>query len=99
MPHLRHGGNLANAALQPRQNRIATATILDLFITASALLSLFTMNVVQTRPSRNRVVEEKSSKKGQTVDFYQEIPQYELSLDEFEEYALARLKVCISKVL
>lgn len=94
---------MANAALQPRQNRQESALLLhatiDLFITASALLSLFTMNVVQTRPSRNRVVEEKSSKKGQTVDFYQEIPQYELSLDEFEEYALARLKVCISKVL
>lgn len=28
------------------------------------------------------------------VDMYAEIPSFELSLDEFEEYALARLKVC-----
>ena len=27
------------------------------------------------------------------VDMYSEIPSLELSLDEFEEYALARLKV------
>lgn len=51
------------------------------------------MNVVQSRPSRNRMTEEKSSNKSQNVDFYQDIPSYELSLDEFEEYALARLKV------
>jgi hypothetical protein len=28
-----------------------------------------------------------------TLDFYNDIPQSELSLDEFEEYALGRLKV------
>lgn len=28
------------------------------------------------------------------VDMYLETPAFELSLDEFEEYALARLKVC-----
>ena len=28
------------------------------------------------------------------VDMYQDVPSFELSLDEFEEYALARLKVC-----
>ena len=28
------------------------------------------------------------------VDMYMEVPSFELSLDEFEEYALARLKVC-----
>ena len=27
------------------------------------------------------------------VDMYSDIPSFELSLDEFEEYALARLKV------
>ena len=27
------------------------------------------------------------------VDMYLDVPSYELSLDEFEEYALARLKV------
>lgn len=30
------------------------------------------------------------------VDMYLDIPSFELSLDEFEEYALARLKVSIS---
>lgn len=54
------------------------------------------MNVVQSRPSRSRVTEEKTSKKAQTVDFYDNVPQYELSLDEFEEYALARLKVILN---
>ena len=29
------------------------------------------------------------------LSFYGEPPSYELSLDEFEEYALARLKVCL----
>lgn len=57
---------------------------------------LITMNVVQSRPSRSRVTEEKTSKKAQTVDFYDNVPQYELSLDEFEEYALARLKVILN---
>ena len=28
------------------------------------------------------------------MDMYTDIPSFELSLDEFEEYALARLKVC-----
>jgi hypothetical protein len=28
------------------------------------------------------------------VDMYTDVPSFELSLDEFEEYALARLKVC-----
>ena len=51
------------------------------------------MNVVQTRPVRNRLSEEPRAAKQQAVDFYQDIPSFELSLDEFEEYALARLKV------
>ena len=50
------------------------------------------MNVVQSRPVRNRVSEEPRATR-QAVDFYQDIPNFELSLDEFEEYALARLKV------
>jgi hypothetical protein len=29
------------------------------------------------------------------VDMYLDIPTFELGLDEFEEYALARLKVCM----
>jgi len=32
-----------------------------------------------------------------TLDFYSQIPQFELCLDEFEEYALLRLKVCYSR--
>ena len=31
-----------------------------------------------------------------TLNFYAEPPHFEMSLDEFEEFALARLKVCIS---
>ena len=30
---------------------------------------------------------------GNDVDMYLDVPSFELSLDEFEEYALARLKV------
>ena len=33
---------------------------------------------------------------GSEVDMYLDVPSFELSLDEFEEYALARLKVCVS---
>jgi len=33
------------------------------------------------------------------VDMYTDVPSFELSLDEFEEYALARLKVCEHHVL
>ena len=50
------------------------------------------MNVVSSRPVK-KLTEEKASKSLQKVDFYEEVPHYELSLDEFEEYALARLKV------
>jgi hypothetical protein len=50
------------------------------------------MNVVSSRPVK-KLTEEKASKSLQKVDFYDDVPHYELSLDEFEEYALARLKV------
>jgi hypothetical protein len=54
-----------------------------------------TMNVVQSRPVQSRTTEDASSGASkQAVNFYRDIPSYELSLDEFEEYALARLKVC-----
>ncbi len=33
------------------------------------------------------------------VDMYLDVPSFELSLDEFEEYALARLKVSDSHVI
>lgn len=35
-----------------------------------------------------------SSSSATDVDMYLDVPSFELSLDEFEEYALARLKVC-----
>ena len=34
-----------------------------------------------------------SSSSSNDVDMYLDVPSFELSLDEFEEYALARLKV------
>lgn len=33
------------------------------------------------------------------VNMYLDVPSFELSLDEFEEYALARLKVSVTSVL
>ena len=33
------------------------------------------------------------------VDMYLDVPSFELSLDEFEEYALARLKVGLSTLI
>ena len=33
------------------------------------------------------------------VDMYLDVPSFELSLDEFEEYALARLKVGLSTII
>ena len=53
------------------------------------------MNVVQSnRPQKvslGSVSPGVSS--GPTVEFYNDIPDCELSLDDFEEFALARLKV------
>lgn len=56
------------------------------------------MNVVSSRPVK-KLTEEKASKFLQKVDFYDDVPHYELSLDEFEEYALARLKVSFYRCL
>lgn len=59
-----------------------------------------TMNVVQSRPVSSRITEDSASRATkQVIDFYRDIPSYELSLDEFEEYALARLKVCCLRVV
>jgi hypothetical protein len=33
------------------------------------------------------------------VDMYLDVPSFELSLDEFEEYALARLKVSVGIII
>ena len=54
----------------------------------------FAMNVVQAhRPAKigRAVVGEASN--GPAVQFYDEIPNHEMSLDDFEVFALSRLKV------
>jgi len=47
-----------------------------------------------SRSLRNSKIDyEQGGYNGITLSFYSEPPQFELSLDEFEEFALARLKV------
>jgi hypothetical protein len=54
------------------------------------------MNVVRTKSSRSAsLLKAKVENQPTTVNLYQEIPNFEVSLDDFEEYALDRLKVCI----
>ena len=54
------------------------------------------MNVVRTKSSRSAsLLKDKVENQATTVNLYQEIPNFEVSLDDFEEYALDRLKVCI----
>ncbi len=51
------------------------------------------MNVARS-PRLTKVKEEdKNAGEITYLDFYAQPPHFELSLDEFEEYALARLKV------
>ena len=55
------------------------------------------MNTIK-KAAKDRVIKSKdenssSSKKSPTIKLYTEFPQVEVSLDEFEEYALHRLKV------
>lgn len=51
------------------------------------------MNVVQARPAKLGRGYVGEGPKGPMVEFYDEIPNHELSLDDFEVFALARLKV------
>ena len=51
------------------------------------------MNVVQARPAKLGRGYVGEAPKGPVVEFYDEIPNHELSLDDFEVFALARLKV------
>lgn len=54
------------------------------------------MNAVQVRPTKvlsGSSQEQESVGKSPAVEFYDELPNLELSLDEFEVYALARLTV------
>mmetsp|Transcript_23527 Transcript_23527/g.34202 ORF Transcript_23527/g.34202 Transcript_23527/m.34202 type:complete len:95 (-) Transcript_23527:112-396(-) len=53
--------------------------------------SLTTSRYIKEEPSA--LSSSSSSSVEAPLDFYAEIPSYELSLDEFEEFALARLKV------
>jgi hypothetical protein len=52
------------------------------------------MNVVQNRVSSLGKVLTSDESNPYTIEFYDEIPSFELSIDEFEVFALARLKVC-----
>jgi len=53
-----------------------------------------TMNVVRSKSYiSSSLPKDKSENKATTVNLYQEIPDFEVSLDDFEEYALDRLKV------
>jgi hypothetical protein len=56
------------------------------------------MNVVPNRVSSLGKVLTSDEPNPYTVEFYDEIPNFELSLDEFEVFALARLKVCQNSV-
>lgn len=52
------------------------------------------MNVVKSKSSRaNALPRVKSEVQPAKVNLYQEIPNLEVSLDDFEEFALDRLKV------
>ena len=54
------------------------------------------MNVVKKERSNNSgAIATKTYKQGsEPINLYQEIPTLEVSLDDFEEFALDRLKVC-----
>jgi hypothetical protein len=52
------------------------------------------MNVVRSKSSRSASLPRvKVENQPTTVNLYQEIPNFEVSLDDFEEFALDRLKV------
>ena len=54
------------------------------------------MNIVKSRTSGNLPKKEGAVSAGsQPISLYQEIPNMEVSLDDFEEFALDRLKVRI----
>jgi len=54
------------------------------------------MNVVSSRPVRSAIIkaeEQRTAASIGDINFYNQVPNFELSLDDFEEFALARLKV------
>jgi hypothetical protein len=52
------------------------------------------MNVVRSKSSRSAALpRSKLETQPARVNLYQEIPNFEVSLDDFEEFALDRLKV------
>ena len=46
--------------------------------------------------SNDNVGGENSSSSSNNINLYQDIPKVEVSLDDFEEFALDRLKVCMT---
>jgi hypothetical protein len=52
------------------------------------------MNVIHSAASALSPVEQKVKNEPSRLNLYNESPHFELSLDEFEVYALKRLKVC-----
>jgi hypothetical protein len=57
------------------------------------------MNVVHSHPTKIGRGLLSDSSKTYAVEFYEVIPNHELSLDDFEVFALARLKVILAWVL
>jgi hypothetical protein len=51
------------------------------------------MNVIHSAASALSVLDEKVKKNESRLNLYNDTPHFELSLDEFEVYALKRLKV------
>jgi hypothetical protein len=56
------------------------------------------MNVVHSHSAKISRGFVSDPSKGYAVEFYEEIPNQELSLDDFEVFALARLKVILEQV-
>lgn len=79
-----------------KSNEQAADQVHLLFVAVTPLSSPHTMNVVQSRSAIQRstlIKAEEDAHASSDVNFYNEVPDYELSLDEFEEFALKRLKV------
>jgi hypothetical protein len=64
-------------------------------------LSSTTMNVVLSAAEQQQLLQQSTPKaEAATINFYECVPSHELSLDEFELFALKRLKVrCIFVVM
>jgi hypothetical protein len=67
----------------------------------STLSSGIIMNVILSAAEQQQLLKQSTPKAAAaTINFYETVPGYELSLDEFELFALKRLKVrCIYAVI